>query len=68
MISRVKEQEFIDEILEYVHLAIDDKETDGDRIIGYIVALLVFAGTVNNKRANNFYKEAMGILKEGKVQ
>ena len=66
MISRVKEQEFIDEILEDINLAINDPDTDGDRIIGYVVGILAEKGTINNTRANHYYKEARSILKEVK--
>ena len=64
MISKVKEKEFMHEILEYINLAIDDPDTDGDRLIGYLVGILVKTGKINNKRSNTYYKEARSILKD----
>lgn len=57
-ITREKESSFEMDILTYLDLAIDDNDTDGDRIVGYILACLSAQNKINIARVAQFYKEA----------
>lgn len=57
-ITREKEASFEMDILTYLDLAIDDNDTDGDRVVGYILACLSAQSKINIARVAQFYKEA----------
>lgn len=57
-ITREKESSFELDILNYLDLAIDDSDTDGDRVVGYILACLSAQYKINIARVARFYKEA----------
>lgn len=62
---KMKEAEYVNEIAEFVSLAIDDKETDGDRIVGYLISVLEKTELINTKRVSSFLTEARNNIKKG---
>lgn len=57
-----KEAEFIEELVTYCELAIKDKDTDGDRIMGYLISMLENSKMINTKRVSNFLTEGRNKL------
>lgn len=57
-----KEAEFIMELITYCELAIKDKDTDGDRVLGYLISMLENSKMINTKRVSNFLTEGRNKL------
>lgn len=57
-----KEAEFVMELVTYCELAIKDKDTDGDRVIGYLISMLENSKMINTKRVSNFLTEGRNKL------
>lgn len=57
-----KEAEFIMELITYCELAIKDKDTDGDRVMGYLISMLENSKMINTKRVSNFLTEGRNKL------
>ena len=62
MTNKDIEKEFCHELGTYAEIAINDNRTDGDRLMGSLIAALIFDGKVNKNRFNNFLKEGLEIL------
>ena len=58
------EKEFCHELGTYAEIAISDNRTDGDRLMGSLMAVLIHDGKVNKNRFNNFLKEGLEILED----
>lgn len=59
---KMKEAEFIEELVTYCELAIKDKDTDGDRVMGYLISMLENSKMINTKRVSNFLTEGRNKL------
>lgn len=57
-----KEAEFVMELVTYCELAIKDKDTDGDRVMGYLISMLENSKMINTKRVSNFRTEGRNKL------
>lgn len=57
-----KEAEFVMELVTYCELAIKDKDTDGDRVMGYLISMLENSKMINTKRVSNFLTEGRNKL------
>lgn len=53
------EAEYCQELWAYADIGIQDKRTDGDRLIANMVAGLIGDKLVNHARFDNFLKEAL---------
>lgn len=56
------EKEFCQELGTYAEIAINDNRTDGDRLMGSLMAALIHDGKVNRKRFEIILKEGLEIL------
>lgn len=57
-----KEAEFVMELITYCELAIKDKDTDGDRVMGYLISMLENSKMINTRRVSNFLTEGRNKL------
>lgn len=57
-ITKEKESSFCLDILKYIDMAIEDPDTDGDRMVANILAVLSSNRRINIPRITRFYKEA----------
>ena len=62
MTNKDIEREFCQELCNYAEIAIDDNRTDGDRLMGNLMASLIHDGKVNKKRFEMILKEGLEIL------
>ena len=56
------EKEFCHELGTYAEIAISDNRTDGDRLMGSLMAALIHDGKVNRKRFESVLNEGLEIL------
>lgn len=56
------EKEFCLELGKYVVIAISDNRTDGDRLMGSMMAALIHDGKVNRKRFESILNEGLSYL------
>ena len=59
----LKEHDFTQELYYMCKLAIEDTETDGDRIVGRLIAALEADQLINMDRCRNFYTEGVKKLR-----
>lgn len=57
-ITREKEASFCMDILKYINLAIEDNDTDGDRLVASVLACLSSSHRINMARVAKFYRDA----------
>ena len=57
-ITRDKESSFCMDILKYINLAIEDNDTDGDRLVASVLACLSSSHKINMARVAKFYRDA----------
>lgn len=62
MTNKEIEKEFCHELGTYAEIAIEDNRTDGDRLMGSLMAALIHDGKVNRKRFESILKEGLEIL------
>ena len=62
MTNKEIEKEFCHELGTYAEIAISDNRTDGDRLMGSLMAALIHDGKVNKKRFELILKEGLEIL------
>lgn len=56
------ESEYCQELWAYADIGINDRRTDGDRLIANMVAGLIADKMINKERFNNFFNEALTRL------
>lgn len=64
MTNKDIEKNYCHELGTYAEIAINDNRTDGDRLLAFLMAALIYDGKVNRNRFNNFLKEGLEILEE----
>ena len=62
MTNKDIEKEFCQELGTYAEIAISDNRTDGDRLMGSLMAALIHDGKVNRNRFEAILKEGLEIL------
>ena len=62
MIDLKIESEYCQELWAYADIGIQDKRTDGDRLMANLIAGLIADKRVNKERFNNFLNEALNKL------
>lgn len=64
MTNKDIEKEFCHELCNYAEIAINDNRTDGDRLMGIMMAALIHDGKVNRKRFEIILKEGIEFLEK----
>lgn len=61
--NKCKEAQYIDELMGYINVTISDKDTDENKIIGYLLGTLAHEGLINMLQVNHYYNEACRYLR-----
>lgn len=62
MTNKDIEKEFCQELGTYAEIAIEDKRTDGDRLMASLIAALIHDGKLNRKRFDTMLELSLDIL------